>query len=84
MVFSQAKGINWVAVSIIWLTLEHWMTFLYHKDHMHAAQATVWHRRKNQDLVLNMRKLFDFFKNLVSDYMNVFQLVMLSCDEKTG
>ena len=27
MVFSQAKGINWVAVSIIRLTIEHWMTF---------------------------------------------------------
>jgi hypothetical protein len=27
MVFSQAKGINWVAVSIIWLTVEHWRTF---------------------------------------------------------
>jgi len=39
---------------------------------MQHRQRCMWHRRKNQDLVLNMRKLFDFFKIVVSDCMEVF------------
>ncbi|KAL9370724.1 hypothetical protein Peur_035864 [Populus x canadensis] len=46
------KGINWVAVSIIWLTVEHWMAFSLSQGPHACRIGNGVAPTENQDLVL--------------------------------